>query len=272
MESHEPNDETQLGGEPARTRDFSGVDENNVLMNGTCYMVAHQGYGYWFFTWGPQLELETLKPEWDRVRAGFKLGNSRPGWQPRGRPTEIARSSSGSSPRFQLRYVKGLWKIEPITDANRAQYDKADLVLAGSYSADGKPSSKAATAATAQVVILSDKKDVELKEAIEAARAFLLESQRGKGEGGDYLFPKTKIDLVQDTTLQNIDEPIGKDREKGHVQKLLVENDDNRHRYVVLRVMNSPQGVVVLWLECDNRYRDYWDTEFMTLLETFEFQ
>jgi hypothetical protein len=272
MEPHEASDQTQLGGEAARTLEFSGVDENSVLMNGSCYMVTHQGYAYWFFTWGPQLELEALKPEWEQVRGGFRLGNSRPGWQPLGRPTEIARSSSGSKPRFQLKYVKGLWKIEPITDANRTQYDKADLVLTGMYSAEGKPSSKAATAATAQVVILRDKQDVELKEAIDAAHSFVLERYRAKGENGDFLFPDTKLELVQDTALQNIDEPIGKGRDKGQVQKLLVENDPNRHRYVVLRIMNSPQGVVVLWLECDNHYRDYWDSEFMTLLETFEFQ
>jgi hypothetical protein len=120
-------------------------------------------------------------------------------------------------------------------------------------------------------VILDDKKGLELPDAVNAARDFLLERQKDKREGGDYTYPNTKIDFVQDQSIRAIDEPIGTGQTKGRVQKLVVENDTDRHRYVVLRVANHPQGVVVLWLECDNRYRDYWDPEFMALLESLQF-
>ena len=199
------------------------------------------------------------------------LGNNRSGWQETPRVTEIARSSSGTKLRFQLKPVKGLWKAEPLDSAEaRATYEKADVVLIGTYPGDPKATVKAVSSATAQVVILDDKPR-ELPDAIKTARQFLLDREKDKREGGDFTYPNTKIDFVQDKTLHNIDEPIGKGLAKGQVQKLLVENDKDRYRYVVLRIMNHPEGIVMIWLECDNRYRDYWDPEFMAILESFEF-
>lgn len=271
MELRPAGDKATLGGRPARVLDFVGADDKSVLMNGECYFLTFQGYAYWFFTWGPASEVDAIKPEWEKVRQGFNLGNNRPGWQETPRVTEVARSSSGSKLRYQLNAVKGLWKAEALdTVETRAQFDKADLVLVGTYPGDPKATVRAASSTTAQVVILEDKPK-ELPDAIATARAFLLERLKGKSEGGEYTYPNTKVDFVQDKTLRSIDDPIGKGMAKGQVLKLLVENDKDRYRFVVLRVMNLPQGVVVLWMECDNRFRDYWDPEFMALLETFEF-
>jgi hypothetical protein len=241
-------------------------------MDGECYMLAHQGYGYWFFTWGPASERAAIEPEWQRAREGFRLGANRNGWQETPRETETVHASAAAKVRYTLKPVKGLWKKEPLDNAAaRALYEKADLVLIGTYPGEPKSQVKASTSATAQVVILDGKKGLELPEAINAARDFLLERQKDKREGGDYTYPNTKIDFVQDKSIRSVDDPIGSGPAAGRVQKLLVENDKDRHRYVVLRIASHAQGVVVLWLECDNRYRDYWDPEFTALLETLQF-
>jgi hypothetical protein len=272
-EMKDASDATTLGSHPARVLLFAGLDEHSVLMNGECYMLACQGYGYWFFTWGPASEREAVEPEWQRARQGFTLGNMRSGWQETPRETEIARCSAGSKIRYELRPVKGLWKREPLDIVEtRALYGKADLVLVGTYPGEPKSQVKASSSATAQVVILDDKKGVGLGDAVKAARDYLLERQKDKRDGGDYTYPNTKIDLVQDKSIRNIDDPFGAGLVQGQVQKLLVENDQARYRYVVLRVVNHAQGVVVVWLECDNRYRDYWDPELMALLETLQIQ
>jgi hypothetical protein len=272
-ETKPASDKTHLGGQPARVLEFSGMDEQNVLMNGECYMLTYQGYAYWFFTWGPASERDAIQPEWDKLRKGFTIGNNRAGWTETGRATEIARNSSGSKIRFTLKPVKGLWKTEPLDNEDvRAHYEKADLVLIGTYPGEPKTQVKASTSATAQVVVLDDKPNATLVDAIKTARDFLLEREKDKREGGDFTYPNTKIDFVQDKTLHNIDDPIGKGLGAGQVQKLLVENEKDRLRYVVLRIVNHPSGTVMLWLECDNRFRDYWDAEFMELLGTLEFK
>jgi hypothetical protein len=265
----EPKPDATLAGQPALALEFAGSDDKHVLMTGVCYLFTYRGYGFWFFTWGPQSEADAIQPEWEVVRAGFGLLDERPGWMESPPVTEIARSTAGSKIRLQLKPVKGLWKMESLENPEtRSLYDKAELVLSGTYPGSAI---KAATSATCQVVVLDDMKPSDLAGAVQAAKDFLLEREKDKREGGDYTYPETKIDFVQDKTLRNINDPIGKGLTEGQVQKLLVANDKERHRYVVLRIVNHPQGVVMVWLECDNRLRDYWDPEFMALLETLEF-
>jgi hypothetical protein len=258
-----------LGGEPARALEFAGSDDKHVLMTGVCYLCTYRGYALWFFTWGPQSEADAIKPEWEAARAGFGLLNERPGWMEAPRVTEVARGTAGSKIRLQLKPVKGLWKMESLENPEtRSLYDKAEVVLTANYPGS---SIKAATSATCQVVVLEDMKPSDLAGAVKVAKDFLLEREKDKREGEDYTYPDTKIDFVQDKTLRNVNDPIGKGLTEGQVQKLLVANDKDRHRFVVLRIVNHPQGVVMVWLECDDRFRDYWDPEFMALVETLEF-
>jgi hypothetical protein len=261
-----------LRGQPAWVLAFAGQDEHHVPMTGECYMSAHQGYGYWFFTWGPELERATIEQEWRRAREGFSLGTNRNGWQETSRETYTVHESAAAKVSYTLKPVKGLWKKEALDNAAaRALYANADMVLIGTYPGEPKSQVKAGTSATAQVVILDDKKGLELPGAITAAGDFLLERQKDKRDGGDYTYPNTKIDFVQDKSIRSVDDPIGSGTAAGRVQKLLVENDRDRYRYVVLRITNHHQGLVVLWMECDNRYRDYWEPEFVALLETLQF-
>ncbi len=266
-----PASDKKLGGQPAKVLEFAGLDENSVLMSGECYMLSYQGYAYWFFTWGPESLSDQIKPEWETARQGFALGNARSGWKETGRQTDIVRNASGSKLRYTLKPVRGLWKTEDNAEA-RAHYEKADQVLLGIYPGEPKATVKAGTSATAQVIVLDDLPSATLPDAIKAAKDFVLEREKDKRDTGDYTYPNTKMDLVQDKTLRLIDDPYGKGMGAGQVQKYVVENDKDRYRYVVLRIVNHPLGVMVLWLECDNRYRDYWDSEFMALLESLEFK
>jgi hypothetical protein len=71
---------TQLGGQPAWELEFEGENPESVRVNGRCRMLAHRGYGYWFFTWGPAEAKDRIAPEWDGLRHGFSLLNDREGW------------------------------------------------------------------------------------------------------------------------------------------------------------------------------------------------
>jgi hypothetical protein len=260
-------DKKTLGNQPALVLAFAGNNADSVPIAGECYMLTYRGYAYWFFTWGPEIESERLAPEWEQLRQSFVLGNNREGWKESGRETETAR---GTKIGYHLDPVKVVWKKEALNKPEvREQYgDKADLVLIGTYPGDRKAMVRSAYDATAQVVILD--KVTDLMGAVDAAKAYLLEMEKDKREGG-FTYPNTTIDFVPDKSIEKVNEPIGSGKAKGHLLKLLVENDPNRKRYVVLRVVNHAQGVVVLCLECDYRRRDFWETEFTTLLETLQF-
>ncbi len=96
----------KIAGLPVATQiDFEAV-EDGVPISGEVCVVAARGFGYWFFTWCPTEQKDTVSADWDKVRSGFSLGKNREGWK------ETARESDSASVEglpYEIRYVKGLW-------------------------------------------------------------------------------------------------------------------------------------------------------------------
>jgi hypothetical protein len=249
--------ETHLGGQPAIRIEFEGDDREQVTMNGECVMMAHRGYTYWFFTWGPLAEKEQASAEWDGLRERFGLLGGREGWREKPRETLPLAATDQSPIPYRLDYVKGLWEPE----ANPRAYDpRADRVLLGHDPTQAKHAGKSATL---RVLILPEESD--LKQAAAAAQTYLLKRQQAE-DGENY--PMTAIAPVKDKSgaEQGGDADVG--AVQGHLSKLRVTNDETRERYVLLAVVHQPKGVLVLMGDCDWGRRDFWEQEFLPLIQT----
>jgi hypothetical protein len=246
---------TRLGGQPALELEYEGEDHSQVRVNGLCRMLAYRGYGYWFFTWGPAEEKDLIAPEWDRLRGGLTLLNNREGWTERPRESQRVQ---GTKVPYELRYAKGVWKKEK-TDG----YDPAaDLVLLGREPEPVGGRTHAGKTALLQVLLLE--KAADLKSATAAAKAHLLKRQQeAAGENAG----KVSVEPTTDKGGGERDADVGDVR--GHVSRLHVQIDDSLERYVVLGVVNRPEGALVLMFECEWSRRDFWEQEFRALMETF---
>jgi hypothetical protein len=238
----------ELGGQPTRALTFEGEDPEHVAMSGECRMVTYRGFAYWFFTWGPAEEKEQAGAEWEGLRRQFRLLDGRKDWAEK--PPDSV-TVPGDKARYRLTYRKGLWARKSARDFDPL----ADLALLGA-----EPDKKyASQTATFQVLVLP--KEADLKAADAAARKHVEKRQKE-------LYSKIEMRVMKDRDGEAIDraEEIG--NTEGQLAKfhLLI---DEAERYLVLAVVNRPQGVVVLLGECQWDRRDFWDQEFTPLLKTF---
>ena len=257
-EDKDPDPDRTLGGQPCLCLEFVGVDPDEVRVNGFCYMLAYRGFAYWLYTWAPDEpeKKEANKKDSDRLRKGFTLLGNREGWTEQKPKTSYVQ---GRKIPFRLEMVQERWrKTDPVG------YDpKADLVLLGTYPGE-KP--HAGKMATVQALVLDKADSVEA--ATKAARDYLLEAVKQKQEENKYLFPNAKLDVVDDKSILNTNDKVGADATEGWLLKLRLEKEPDNIRYVVLRILPQPNGVLVLWCECDYQYLVFWEQEFTVLLET----
>lgn len=238
-----------LGGKPARAIEFQGM-ANNVLMNGQCLLLAHQGFGYWFLTWAPLPEKEEASGEWPELQDRFALLHERDGWKERLRKQITV---NGENAPYQLRFAESIWEKR-----DQDGFDEAtDLVLLGS---DPNELKHASRTATVQVLLLPPKES--LKEAAAAALEYLPKMYKAAN------YPDTEIKVLTDKD-GDMDRTMNVGDREGQVTYLHIHNDENRERYVLLAVVPLPEKVVVIHCECDMQRRDFWQQEFLPLLETF---
>jgi hypothetical protein len=247
------NDATRLGGQPALVLEFVGTDPEQVAVAGECYILTHRGYGYWFFTWGPDEDKDALAREWDGLRQGFSLGNAREGWHERPRETVPV---VGTKAAYRLAYAKGLWeKIEAV-----AWGPEADLALEAH---EPDPHGKPLAINSAHFVVLLLPKAPDLKAATKAARAHLAKLLEDEGHAKPLVTPVKEKGggADHDTDVGNL---------PGHLSRLEVasEDSDSFHRYRVLGVVVRPEGVLMLLGDCAWNRRDFWEHEFMTLIDS----
>ncbi len=246
-------DGTRLDNQPALRVEFVGVDREQVPVAGECCILAHRGFAYWFFTWGPDETKDTLAPEWQTLRRGFHLLNGREGWHEQPRPTDVVSGSKGS---FRLSCARDLWKKQ-----NAEEYGStADVVLEGT-DPSGKP--HAGKAALFYVFVLP--KADSLKDAVAAARAYLDQRLREEEK-----HPKVKYETVKEKGGIEADRDADVGAFPGHLVKLHVggEDDVGFDRYMVLGVVSRPEGVLMFLGDCDWERRDFWEQEFTPLLSS----
>jgi hypothetical protein len=243
----------QLAGHPALVIEFQGQNPDRVIVNGECYMLSRQGYTYWFFTWGPLKEREQIRPQWQRLRDRLTFLNEREGWTEIPRETEPLRESRDTNLPYRLDYVKEVWE-----EVERAGYDpQADRVLLGN---DPKVKRYAGLAATAQIIVIPGGGTFD--EAVQAAEEHFLEGQKR-------LYPATTLAPVKDKSGAEIAGKQNIGNEPGFLEKVRVSNDAERQRYAVLAIIPRPQGTILIACECSWDRRDYWDLEFMPLIESY---
>jgi hypothetical protein len=249
------DDEVTLGGHPALYLAFVAEDAEHVPMKGECHMVAFRGFAYWFFTWTPDDDnKDASRAQGDELRQSFQLLDGRKGWTEKLPETEKAR---GKKAKYQLSYVKGLWARMNAPE----DYDPlADLVLQGE---EPDPSRKISTTKRATFQILVLPKQANLKAAIAAARDYVKKREEA-------LYSQTKLQPIKDKSGADSDRTTDIGNEPGHLSKLDVRNTDDLQRFMVLAIVNRPDGVLVLVGECLWERRDFWDQEFTSLLKSFK--
>ena len=119
-----PKGQQKLGGRPAPALEFTGEDPEHVLVEGECLAMAYRGFGYWFFTWGPQDEHDNLTDGWADLRQGFAIGKLREGWI-EAPPKTL--TLVGNKLPYQLDYVEDVWRKQELDGYDR----RADAVLMG---------------------------------------------------------------------------------------------------------------------------------------------
>jgi hypothetical protein len=249
-----------LGGQGAIVLDFQATGKDEVVMRGQVHILSHRGYAYWFFTWGPEDQLEQITDGWDTLRSRFRLFNQREGWKPR--PPDSDRFVVDDL-GVQLSYVKGLWSKED----NPKDYDeKAVLALRGFEPTEDSETGKkrvvahAGRAATVQVLVLEAGKDV--RSAYEAALAHVRKKQMDT-------YPTLKIDAVKDRKTGKPVTGVEVGALRGQWARLQLKLDAETERFGLLAVVNlPPKGQLAIFGECRWDRRDFWDHEFRAVIET----
>jgi hypothetical protein len=254
------SNENQLGGQPAQVMIFEGTDKANVVQTGECTLLAHRGFGYWFFAFSPAELKDRGAAEWQAIKAGFTLDPSvREGWNSRPRPADVIQ---GEKAGYSIAAFRDLWKKQ-----SPEQFDPlAEVALEGFMESKEKGNDKQIPAkrrGSFLAIVLPRAGD--LKAATDAA-------------------VKQAVDRLKDREAKEgiAAEPI-KDK-SGAASRQLTANgielrrtrlevkvaDDPPFWYVDLAVANLPGGTLVLVGECPWDKRDYWEQEFGALFHSVQ--
>ncbi len=248
------DDKITLGGRPAFSLEFVGEDPEQIPVSGECYMTAFRGFAYWFFTWGSAEDKELVSPEWDSLRERFAVLDGRKGWSEKPPETEKVQ---GKKAKYQLTYVKGLWTRKSAPE----EYDPlADLVLQGDEP-DPIRKTHSSKRATFQVLVLP--RQGNLKAAVAAARAYVKKREEAE-------YPKTTLQPIKDKSGVEVDRNSDIGNARGHLSKLDVQNTEDLRRFLVLAIVNRPEGVLLLVGDCLWERRDFWDQEVTPLLKSLK--
>jgi hypothetical protein len=247
----ELKEDEEIGGETAKKLVFQG-ELNSNLFSGECCMVAHKGVGYWIFTWkaGSMDELERapgLRGEFAEVRKGLAF-KERSGWK--GDRTTAAVEITGKKGDYTLTDADGIWEKRKAEDYDVA----ADLALV----ANDRESKDADKRAEVVVLRLPLPEDSNL---VEAARTRLEEIHKAEGYEGVLLEPATRSKTPPPNRVGAV---------PGKVLMLKVTDTKDRQRLALLGIVKRPQEFLLFKCECDWRFRNLWEADFLQLLSTYQ--
>jgi hypothetical protein len=248
-----PKSSIKLGNQPVAVHlEFQGTNPHGIEMNGEVLVIGYQGRGYWFFTWCPAEQIETLASEWIKLRDNFTLLNQKESWKETPRPRDTI--GIPEIP-YEVAFVKEVWKVQPPL---KAADPNARVFLLGN---DPGGPIHASKAAHFRLVLLD--KAPGPKEAFDAAQKYVLEKE--KEEYSETVITPTKNkDGKDQISLTDIGD------ERGWLGKFQVRNTDARERYLVLATVAGTENTLVLLCDCDYGRKDFWDTEFAELIKSFK--
>lgn len=243
------NSTRKLGNKPVAVHlEFVGVDPNGVEMNGEVLALGYRGFGYWFYTWCPADQKETLESEWGQLRENFSLGPKREGWKEIPLPKDTLVLADLP---YEVSYTE-IWKAQP-----PEKWDpNARIVLLGHDPTESKHAGKAANF---RLLVLE--KAPGVKEAFDVALKYLTEKEK---------------EAYSETVISPLKNKEGKEQisltdlgnERGYLGKFEVRNTEERLRFMVLAAVHTPENTLMLLCDADFARKDFWDAEFAELLKS----
>lgn len=242
---------SQLAGEDCQALPFKGT-LNSVTWYGECYLLAHQGFGYWLFVassarWGNTDDATHIKNELDNGK-NFALVTERKGW--REQPPKMDTLHAQNAP-LSITVPSGVWEKSPAKDVE----ETGELYIFGRFQRDRDNRKNASI-----LVFTADKKS-DLKESLREVRSYL--EKKLQEEIAQY-----KILAAGDGAAITI-EPVG-DRSGALTELKLMLNDEPR-RYTLLAVVHHEDKAYVIRCECIWEHRQIWQQDFRNALATLKF-
>lgn len=203
-------------------------------------MLTYHGVGYWFYLAAPTKA--AVQGEFAALAKGFALLDARPKWR-----AQPPRRETFAAYKLPLTFTapEGVWEKFPA----REEDDKADMFLVGRYLKE-KDNRK-----NAQVMVLTLPKQKDSKAALKAARDYL-DSRKTDKDSQYFLAEESQTDEGTQTNIGN---------RRGRLVELRLEAGGENLRYLLLAVLNEPEGMVIV---CDSTWENrlIWRQDFYDLL------
>ena len=243
---------SDLAGEECQTLPFKGTF-NSVTWYGECFLLAHRGFGYWFFVatsskWGAADDARHVKSELEQSKS-FVLATERAGWTEQPPKMETFHAQAAS---LSITVPAGAWEKSPAKDVE----ETGELFLFGRFLRE-KDNRKNASI----LVFTSDKKS-DLKESLREARSYLEKRKQEENEKYKY------IAAEDGASAAGGDHPIGNLRGWQAELKLLF-NDEPR-RYSLLSVVHYDDKAFDILCYCAWEHRQIWQQDFRSALATLK--
>ncbi len=251
--------ENTWAGKPAIRLEFQGIDGENVECSGEAWILAYNGIGYWFFTWGPKPIRDELQPEWEELRQRFSIGTKRQYWKESILDPVLVRVPETP---YELQYPGGeQWELR-----QEVGWDPAARIVLLGYERDnpdrinGPIKKYAGKMAVLQILRLAPAES--LPAALEAAKAHLLEQQKAEN-------PDTRMEVILDRENKPREGTAKIGTADGITTRLeVIPQAGARKRFFRLAVLTDAQGVLVIQFGCPFDRREYWESEVTSIFKT----
>ena len=220
---------------------------------GECYLLAYQGFGYWFFVaspspWGSADDAAHVKGELEKNK-GFVLVTERKGW--REQPPKMDTFLAQAAP-LSMTLPSGAWEKSPAKD----EEETGELFLFGRFLKE-KDNRK-----NASILVFTTDKKSDLKESLREARGYL--EKRKQEENVKYKYLAAQDGAAEAGAV----EPVG-DQQGALVELKLLFGDEPR-RYTLLAVVHHEGKAYVVRCDCAWEHRQIWQQDFRTALGTMK--
>lgn len=228
---------------------------NSVTWWGHMYMLAHHGFGYWFYVAAPTKdEAEDLfAKDLQGNDVGLVLFTERKGW--REQPPKMDSFATGNG-ALTVAVPEGVFEKHPAKD----QDERGELYLFAKYQKE-RDNRK-----NAEVLILALEKQGDLKEAMKSTKKYL--EDKKKEESKDY-----KLDVSGeggDQSELGIAGAVG--NRPGRIADFKLLRGDAAARFWIVAVVNDADNVYVIRCDCNWDNRQIWREDFHELLRSVKFR
>jgi hypothetical protein len=228
---------------------------NSVTWWGYMYMLAHHGFGYWFYVSAPSKDeaAELFAKDLQGSDFGFLLYTERKGWREQPPKTESFLTGNGA---LTVAVPESVFEKHPAKD----QDEHGELYLFAKYQKD-KDNRK-----NADILILALEKQGDLKEAMKSTKKYLEDKRQEEskdykievsGEGGD------QSDLGISASVGN---------RPGRIAEYKLVRGDTAARFWIVAAVNDADNVYVIRCDCNWENRQIWREDFQELLKSVRFR